>query len=69
VAGFDPLRDEVLAYAGRLRDAGVRTELRVHPGLVHGFANAVGVGRVSAAAMRELAAALRTGLASSSRTA
>jgi acetyl esterase len=63
VAGFDPLRDEDLAYAQRLREAGVPTELRLHTGLVHGFANSVGVGRTSAAAMRELAAALSSGLA------
>ena len=62
VAGFDPLRDEALEYAERLREAGVEVELRLHRGLVHGFANAVGVGRASPAAMRELAAALRAGL-------
>ena len=63
IAGFDPLRDEALAYAERLREAGVATECRLHRGLVHGFANAVGVGRISAAAMREVAQALRAGLA------
>ena len=63
VAGFDPLRDEGLAYAERLREAGVAVECRLHRGLVHGFANAVGVGRVSAAAMREAAQAVRAGLA------
>ena len=63
VAGFDPLRDEGLAYARRMRDAGVEVECRLHRGLVHAFANAVGVGRVSPAAMREVAQALRAGLA------
>ena len=63
VAGFDPLRDEALAYAHRLREAGVLTECRLHRGLIHGFANAVGVGRVCPMAMREVAQALRTGLA------
>ena len=63
IAGFDPLRDEGIAYAGRLREAGVGVTLRVQWGLVHGFANAVTVGRTSPAAMREVAHALRTGLA------
>lgn len=37
VAGFDPLRDEGRAYARRLREAGVPTQLVEHPALVHGF--------------------------------
>ena len=36
--------------------------LRVEWGMIHGFANAVGVGRVAPSAMREVAAALRRGL-------
>ena len=61
--GFDPLRDEAIAYAERLGEAGVPVELRVHRGLVHGFAPAAGIGRVAPAAMREVAAAIRAGLA------
>ena len=38
VAGFDPLRNEGLAYAERLRNAGVDTTLALHPGQLHAFA-------------------------------
>ncbi len=37
VAGFDPLRDEGVAYAGRLRADGVPVALLEWPGTVHGF--------------------------------
>lgn len=37
VAELDPLRDEGLAYAERLRDVGVRTEVEVYRGAAHGF--------------------------------
>ena len=63
VSGFDPLRDEGTAYAQRLRAAGVEVTLRLHSGLVHGFANAVGFGRAAPAAMLEAARALRDRLA------
>jgi acetyl esterase len=36
-AEFDPLRDEGLAYAERLQNAGVRTIYRCHPGMIHLF--------------------------------
>ena len=36
-AGFDPLRDEGLAYAERLEAAGVPTTSRHHPDMIHGF--------------------------------
>ena len=62
VAGFDVLRDEGEEYAGRLEEAGVQLTLSRHTGLIHGFCNAVGVGRASRAAMREVAGRLRAGL-------
>jgi len=37
VAGHDPLRDEGVAYAERLRSAGVPTELELYEDMVHGF--------------------------------
>jgi len=37
VAGCDPLRDEGIAYAKKLEDAGVKVTLREEKNLVHGF--------------------------------
>ncbi|GAB3133919.1 alpha/beta hydrolase [Tsukamurella serpentis] len=42
-AGFDPLRDEGIAYARRLREAGVQVSTQLAPGSLHGFINMVGV--------------------------
>lgn len=39
VAGYDPLHDEGMAYAERLRAAGVSVQLLDYPGMVHGFFN------------------------------
>jgi acetyl esterase len=36
-AGFDPLRDEGAAYAGRLRDEGVEVTYRCYDDQIHGF--------------------------------
>jgi acetyl esterase len=60
IAGFDPLRDEALAYGRRLQEAGTEIELVVHRGLIHGFANMTRLGRTAPAAMRAAAEALRT---------
>jgi acetyl esterase len=62
VAGFDPLRDEGIAYAERLREAGVRVALRRHPGLIHTFANLTAVCPSARQAMLEAAGAVRMGL-------
>ena len=62
-AGFDPLRDEGEAYARKLADAGTEVELRRFPDQIHGFFNIVGVGSTARAAMGEIAAKLRAGLA------
>lgn len=50
VAGFDPLRDEGVAYAQRLADAGVQVRLLREDRLVHGFISFTALSKTSAAA-------------------
>lgn len=38
-AGFDPLLDEGLAFAKKVRDTGVKCHYREYPNLIHGFVN------------------------------
>jgi acetyl esterase len=65
-AGFDPLRDEGEAYAGRLRDAGVTVDYICYGGMIHGF---LPLGRALDTANRAVAhaaASLRQALGSRS---
>ena len=63
VGGFDPLRDEGLAYGEKLREAGVPVALRRHDGMVHPFINSPGLWRSSRRALDDLAGAVRLAVA------
>lgn len=58
-AGFDPLRDEGEEYAALLEDAGNVCVLRRFDGLIHGFANLIGVSAASRDALIEVAGTMR----------
>ena len=55
VAGFDPLRDDGLAYAERLEHAGVPVRTLRFPTLGHGFIHMTGVAPSARRAMRLIA--------------
>ena len=63
LAELDPLRDDGLDYAERLRSAGVEADVRVWPGMVHGFLRLRGMIDDAHAALDEAAARMRTLLA------
>lgn len=56
LAGFDPVRDDGLAYAARLREAGVPVELLSYLGQFHGFLNFNGVLRAARDALDRMGA-------------
>jgi acetyl esterase len=68
-AGFDPIRDDGEAYAGKLRAAGVPVALTRQADLPHGYLNFVGIGGRFAEAASEAAGALRLGLAANAGSA
>ncbi len=61
VAGFDPLRDEGVAYAHALREAGVEVTLRVHGDAVHAMLNVL-VSDLGRRCVAEVVGAVRMGL-------
>lgn len=63
VGGFDPLRDEGLAYGEKLREAGVPVAVRRHDGMVHPFINSPGLWRTARRALDDLAGAVRLAVA------
>ena len=56
-AGYDPMYDEGLAYAGRLRDAGVEVDHIEHPDQMHGFVTMLTL-PASAVAIEQIVVAL-----------
>jgi acetyl esterase len=61
-AEFDVLRSEGEAYAKRLADAGVPTELARYDGMIHGFASMAGVLDVGRQVRSDMAQWLRATL-------
>lgn len=58
IAGFDPLRDEAVAYAERLRAAGVDVDVQMADGLIHGFALMTGLSEAARLATTKMALTL-----------
>lgn len=58
---FDPLRDEDIAYAVKLMQAGVQVELHTFPGTFHG-SSAMSTAAISQRQQEEMLAVLRRGL-------
>jgi acetyl esterase len=62
-AGYDPLRDEGVHYAQRLRDAGVAATHVDYPGMIHGFISMAAMVPLANEALAAAARACRVALA------
>lgn len=62
VAEYDVLRDEGLAYAEQLRDAGVDVVVKRYAGMLHGFIHFAGVFETGIAATEEVSDVIRQAL-------
>jgi acetyl esterase len=55
VSGCDPLRDEGIAFAKRLEEAGVGVKLSVYEDMIHGFISYLGILKQGKMAIEEIA--------------
>lgn len=62
VAGYDPLRDQGVAYARKLQEAGVEARLIEYPTVVHGFMRMIRPVSMAHVGIDDAAAALRKSL-------
>ena len=69
LAAYDVLHDEGLAYAMRLREAGVPVDLHDFSGAVHGFASFIGTASIADDAVAVGARALKRALAGTAASA
>jgi acetyl esterase len=53
VCGWDPLHDEGLAYAAKLRAMGIQASAKEYPSMVHGFLNLTHISATARSAARE----------------
>ncbi|MEC9345794.1 MAG: alpha/beta hydrolase [Pseudomonadota bacterium] len=64
IAGYDPLRDEGVAYTQAMRDAGVAVEMIEYPTMLHGFVRMGRLVNMASVALDDVAQAIRAALRS-----
>lgn len=62
VAGFDPLRDEALAYAARLQESGIAVRVLREGGLVHGYISMTRISSTARVAVDRVVGIIRNAL-------
>lgn len=60
IAGYDPLRDEGVAYVQAMRDAGVPVEMIEYPTMLHGFVRMGRLVNMASVALDDVAQAIRS---------